>query len=172
MASAQEAMELVCRILLNPGDQVWIEDHGWSGAKAAVTMAGARLVPVPVDDRGLDVASGVRRSPNARLAYVTPSHQYPTGATLDAARRRHLLEWAEAREAWILEDDYDSEFRCADRPLPALQCLGRTDRVIYVGTFTSRGSSWISRSDISRTGSRARSSPLDSGARRSSSRGA
>jgi len=135
LASAQEAMELVCRILLDPGDQAWIEDPAWSGGHAALLSAGARVVPVPVDEAGLRVEVGIERAPGARLAYVTPSHQYPMGVTLSLERRTTLLHWAREHAAWILEDDYDSEFRYADRPLPALQGLDQAGCVIYVGTF-------------------------------------
>ncbi len=135
MASAQECMELTCRLLLDPGDEAWFEDPGWSGGHAALLAAGARVVPVPVDEAGLEVETGIAAAPRAKLSYVTPSHQYPTGVTMSVDRRRMLLEWAAARAAWILEDDYDSEFRYSDRPLPALKSSDPTDRVIYVGTF-------------------------------------
>lgn len=135
VSSAQEGLELASRLLLGPGEAAWIEDPGWSGARAALAMSGAQLVPVPVDDAGIDVAFAVRRAPRARLAYVTPSHQYPLGVTLDAIRRRELIDWAESNRAWIIEDDYDSEFRYAARPLPALASLDGIRRVIYVGTF-------------------------------------
>jgi GntR family transcriptional regulator/MocR family aminotransferase len=135
MASAQEAIELACRMLLDAGDAAWLEDPGWSGAHAALLAAGARVVPVPVDGAGLQIDLGVRSAPRAKLAYVTPSHQYPTGVTLSPPRRRRLLDWAASNDAWILEDDYDSEFRYADRPLPALHNRCGADRVIYVGTF-------------------------------------
>ena len=105
--------------------------------------AGARLVPVPVDGEGLDVAAGERAAPKARLAYVTPSHQFPLGAVMSVSRRLALLAWARRAEAWVLEDDYDSEFRYAGRPLPCLQGLDveRQDaagpaRVLYIGTFS------------------------------------
>lgn len=128
-------MELVCRILLDPGDEAWLEDPAWSGARAALIAVDARIVPVPVDPEGLQVDAGIAAAPRARLAYVTPSHQYPMGVTMSLERRRALLDWATEQGAWILEDDYDSEFRYADRPLPALQSLDRAGRVIYVGTF-------------------------------------
>lgn len=135
LASAQEAMEFVCRMLLDPGDEAWLEDPAWSGGHAALLASGARIVPVAVDDSGLQVAVGIATAPRARLAYVTPSHQYPMGVTMSLDRRTMLLEWAKEHDAWILEDDYDSEFRYADRPLPALQGLDPSGRVIYVGTF-------------------------------------
>jgi GntR family transcriptional regulator/MocR family aminotransferase len=135
LASAQEAMELVCRALLDPGDQVWLEDPAWSGGHGAILASGARPVPVPVDEAGLRVDIGLAVAPRARLVYVTPSHQYPMGVVLSLERRQRLLGWATEQGSWILEDDYDSEFRYADRPLPALQSLDKTGRVIYVGTF-------------------------------------
>ena len=135
VSSAQEAMDLAYRVTLNPGDAVWFEDPGYWSAQGALVSAGARIVHVPVDACGLDVAYGVAAEPGARLAYVTPSHQFPTGATLSLERRRALLAWAGRSEAWILEDDYDSEYRYTGRPLTALQGLDTADRVIYVGTF-------------------------------------
>jgi GntR family transcriptional regulator / MocR family aminotransferase len=108
----------------------------------AFEAAGARLVPVPVDGDGLDVSTGMRLAPDARLAYVTPSHQFPLGVVMSASRRLQLLRWARANGAWIFEDDYDSEFRYAGRPLPCLQGLeaersdGSPPRVLYVGTFS------------------------------------
>lgn len=135
LASAQEAMELVCRMLLDPGDEAWLEDPAWPGASAALLASHARIVPVPVDHAGLRVDMGIAAARQARLAYVTPSHQYPMGVTMSLDRRTLLLDWAKEHAAWILEDDYDSEFRYVDRPLPALQGLDQAGRVIYVGTF-------------------------------------
>lgn len=135
LSSAQEAMELACRVLLDPGDQVWLEDPTWSGARGALVAAGARIAHVPVDDQGLRVDLGIAAAPEARLVYVSPSHQYPTGVTLSLERRLALLHWAERTGAWILEDDYDSEFRYAGRPLTALQGLDPAARVLYIGTF-------------------------------------
>jgi GntR family transcriptional regulator / MocR family aminotransferase len=136
LSSAQEALELACRVLIDPGDAAWLEDPTWSGARAALLSAGARVVPVPVDGEGLDVGRGVVAGPDARVAYVTPSHQFPMGVTLSLERRRALLRWAATQRAWILEDDYDSEFRYTGRPLPALQGLDPDGgRVLYVGTF-------------------------------------
>ena len=114
----------------------WIEDPGFLGARAALTCAGARLTAVPIDAEGMNVEAGIEQTPQARLAYVTPSHQYPLGPTLALRRRLALLKWARQTGAWILEDDYDSEFRYAGRPLPALQGMDGDDRVIYVGTFS------------------------------------
>ncbi|HWB37426.1 MAG TPA: PLP-dependent aminotransferase family protein, partial [Rugosimonospora sp.] len=135
VASAQEAMELAARLLLDPGDTAWIEDPSWPGARGALTGAGARIVPVPVDSDGLSVEHGIALAPEGRLAYVCPSHQYPAGVTLGAERRQALLAWADSHDAWILEDDYDSEYLHAKRPLTALQGLDQAGRVLYIGTF-------------------------------------
>ena len=135
-SGAQQGLDLAARLLSDPGDSVWMEDPGYLGAKAALSAAGTRLVPVPVDREGLVVAEGRLRMPTARLAYVTPSHQFPVGATMSLARRLDLLAWAREADAWILEDDYDSEYRYASRPLPALQGLDDSGRVVYIGTFS------------------------------------
>jgi GntR family transcriptional regulator/MocR family aminotransferase len=136
VAGTQQGLDLVARVLLDEGDAAWVEEPGYVGAKAALIGAGARLVPVPVNSGGLDVAEGVRREPAARLTYVTPSHQYPLGVTMCLPRRLALLDWARQADAWVLEDDYDSEFRYSGRPLAALQGLDRDGRVIYLGTFS------------------------------------
>jgi GntR family transcriptional regulator / MocR family aminotransferase len=130
------AIDLAVNVLLDPGDAAWIEDPGFLGARGALANAGARLVPVPVDEEGMDVDAGIERCPGARLAYVTPSHQYPLGPTLSLRRRLALLAWARRTGAWVLEDDYDSEFRYTGKPLPALQGIDVDERVIYVGTFS------------------------------------
>jgi GntR family transcriptional regulator/MocR family aminotransferase len=136
LSSAQQALDLVARVLLDPGDALWMEDPGYPGARGAFVASGARLVPIPVDEEGLDVAKGEQLAPKARLAYVTPSHQFPLGATMSLPRRLRLLEWAHRAKAWIVEDDYDSEFRYVDRPLAALQGLDTHGRVLYAGTFS------------------------------------
>jgi GntR family transcriptional regulator/MocR family aminotransferase len=123
-------------VLLNPGDTVWFENPGAIGARNSFRAHGMDLVPVPIDDQGIDVQEGLRRAPHFRLAFVTPSHQQPVGATLSLARRIELLQAAEQSDAWILEDDYDGEFRYRRTPLPTLQSLDTTERVIYVGTFS------------------------------------
>ena len=135
-AGAQQALDVTARLLLNAGDAVWIENPGYLGARAAFLSAGAQLIPLPVDEDGLSVAIGEKLSPEARLVYVTPSHQYPTGVAISLARRLTLLEWANRTGAWIIEDDYDSEYRYAGRPLPAMQGLDKESRVIYIGTFS------------------------------------
>ncbi|MDO9708675.1 MocR-like pyridoxine biosynthesis transcription factor PdxR [Paracraurococcus lichenis] len=133
---AQQAIDLVLRVLLRPGDPVWLEDPCYPALRTALAAAGARLVPVPVDAQGLDVAAGIAAAPEARLAYVTPSSQYPLGSVLSMARRLELLAWARRTGAFLLEDDYDSEFRYAGRPLASLQGIDEAGRVIYVGTFS------------------------------------
>jgi GntR family transcriptional regulator/MocR family aminotransferase len=133
---AQQGLHLAARLLLDPGDPVWLEDPGYLGARAALTAAGADLIPLPVDGEGLKVEAGLAAAPRARLAYVTPSHQYPLGVTMSLKRRFQLLNWAEQAGAWILEDDYDSEFRYQGHPLASLQGLDYGQRVIYLGTFS------------------------------------
>jgi GntR family transcriptional regulator/MocR family aminotransferase len=133
---AQHALDLAARVLLDPGEAAWVEDPGYIGARGALLGAGVRVVPVAVDSEGLDVSGAERRDRGARLCYVTPSHQYPLGVTMSLPRRLALLDWASRTGAWIVEDDYDSEFRYAGRPLAALQGLDRDQRVLYVGTFS------------------------------------
>ncbi len=135
-AGAQQAIDLAARALLDPGDKVWIEEPGYAGIRGVLTAVGAELVPVGVDADGLDVAAGRAAAPDARMAVVTPSHQYPLGAVLSLTRRAALLDWARDADAWIMEDDYDSEYRYAGRPISALQGLDRGGRVIYCGTFS------------------------------------
>jgi GntR family transcriptional regulator/MocR family aminotransferase len=136
VAGSQQALDLAARVLLDPGDDVLIEDPCYPGARGALLGAGAQLIPVPVDKEGMDIIAGMTRSSIARMAYVTPSHQYPLGVTMSLARRLALLEWARRAKAWVLEDDYDSEFRYKGRPLAALQGLDTSGRVIYIGTFS------------------------------------
>ena len=135
-AGAQQAFDLIGRVLLNPGDKVWFEDPGAIGARNSLIAAGAQLVAVPVDGEGLDVTAGLARAADFRLAFVTPSHQHPTGAEMSLARREALLAAAGQAGAWIIEDDYDGEFRYDGRPLPTLVSGDRAGRVIYVGTFS------------------------------------
>ena len=135
LSSAQEGLDIACRTLLNPGDPAWLEDPSWAGSRGALIGADARIVPVPVDRNGLDVDRGIALAPEARLVYVSPSHQFPMGVTLSLERRLTLLAWAAQQGAWIVEDDYDSEYRYTGRPLTALQGLDRSGRVLYIGTF-------------------------------------
>jgi len=132
VSGSQQALDLTARLLIDPGDVALIENPGYPGARVALSAAGARVVPLPVDDDGADIA----RAKNARLVFVTPSHQYPLGVTLSLRRRLALIEWASQRGAWIVEDDYDSEFRYRQKPLPSLQGLDPAGRVIYLGTFS------------------------------------
>lgn len=134
--SAQQALMALAVLLLNRGDAVWIEDPCYLGARAAFRLADAIPVPVPVDKEGIRVIAGLRRAPRARLAYVTPSHQYPTGAALTLERRFELLEWAKRSNSWIIEDDYDGEFRYAGQPLTSLYSLDTQARVFYLGTLS------------------------------------
>ena len=136
LSGIRQAVDLTCRLLLDPGDAAWVEDPGYPGLRAAIAGSGARLIHVPVDDEGLVVASGIKRAAKARLACVAPSHQFPLGVVLSLQRRLQLLAWARDAKAWVLEDDYDSEFRYEGRPLATLQSLDEDDRVIYVGTLS------------------------------------
>lgn len=136
VSGSQQALDLASRVLLDPGDAVWVEDPGYMGAQGALSGSGATLVPVPVDEEGMVVEAGMEREPNARLVCITPSHQYPLGVTMSLARRLELLGWASRSGAWVIEDDYDSEYRYTGRPLEALQGLDSEGRVVYVGTFS------------------------------------
>ncbi len=135
-AGSQGAIDLAARTLLNPGEAVWLENPGYFGARGALLAAGAHLIPVPVNEQGLDVERGKQRGPHAHLIWTTPSHQFPTGVTMSLPRRLALLEWASHADAWILEDDYDSDYCWSGRPLEALQGLDDAGRVLYIGTFS------------------------------------
>ncbi|HXH41636.1 MAG TPA: PLP-dependent aminotransferase family protein [Thermoanaerobaculia bacterium] len=134
-SSAQQALYALSVLLLDRGDAVWLEDPSYLGARAAFELAGAAITPVPVDDEGIRVDVGRRRAPRARLAYVTPPHQYPTGVALSLERRIALLEWAAHNDSWVVEDDYDGEFRYAGQPLTPLYSLDSHARVLYLGTL-------------------------------------
>jgi GntR family transcriptional regulator / MocR family aminotransferase len=136
VAGSQAGLDLSCRLLLDAGDPAWIEEPGYLGARGALLAAGARLVPVPIDGEGIDVDAGASTSRGTRLVYVTPSHQFPLGVTMSLARRLKLLAWAAQAGAWVLEDDFDSEFRYAGRPVAAMQGLDAAGRVVYLGTFS------------------------------------
>ncbi|MGH7806083.1 MAG: PLP-dependent aminotransferase family protein [Candidatus Binatia bacterium] len=135
-AGAQAGLDFVSRLLLDPGDRAWIEEPGYLGARGALLAANATLVPVSLDADGIDVEAGARRAADARLAYTTPSRQFPTGVTMSLARRLELIEWAARAGAWILEDDYESEYRYGGRPIPSMQGIDASGRVVYVGTFS------------------------------------
>ena len=134
--SSQQALLALFVLLLDRGDPVWLEDPCYLGARAALAIAGTEVAHVPVDEHGLRVNEAIRHAPRARLAYVTPSHQYPTGAALSLERRIALIEWAAKRNAWIVEDDYDSEFRYTGQPLAPLWSLDPRAHVIYLGTLS------------------------------------
>jgi len=136
VSGSQQALELSARVLLDPGSHVWVEDPGYLFAREVLALAGCRLVPVPVDKEGLDVAAGVKRCRKARAALVTPSHQFPLGVTMSASRRLQLLDWAQKCGSWIIEDDYDSEYRYESQPIASVQGLDANARVIYIGTFS------------------------------------
>jgi GntR family transcriptional regulator / MocR family aminotransferase len=136
VSGTQQALDLAARVLTDPGDPVWIEEPGYPPTRAVLLAAGARPVPVAVDDEGLSVVQGRAAEPAPRLISVSPSHQFPLGVTMSLKRRLELLEWAREVDGFVLEDDYDSEYRYAGRPLAALQGLDRDGRVIYVGTMS------------------------------------
>lgn len=137
---SQQALQISAQVLLDPKDRVWMEEPGYPGARQAFMTVGAELIPVPVDHDGMNIAEiigrGRRRGRDARAVYVTPSHQYPMGMTMSATRRVLLLNWAARSGAWVIEDDYDSEYRFGSRPIASLQGLDTDARVIYVGTFS------------------------------------
>ncbi|RKP43517.1 PLP-dependent aminotransferase family protein [Trinickia fusca] len=130
------SLALIAHTLLVPGDRVWVEDPSYPPTRTLLEHARMRAVAVPVDDAGLIVEQGVRRSPKARMAIVTPSHQAPLGVSMTMQRRLQLLEWAAGSGAWIVEDDYDGEFHYDGPPLPALKSLDASDRVLYAGSFS------------------------------------
>jgi GntR family transcriptional regulator/MocR family aminotransferase len=135
-AGSQVALALAARTLLDPRDAALIEEPGYPGHRMALADAGIRPLPIPVDEEGFNIARGLAKAPAARLACVTPSHHYPLGYTMTLPRRVALLEWAARANAWIIEDDYDSEFRYHGAPLPALQGLDGRGRVVYLGSFS------------------------------------
>ena len=135
-AGFQGALGLIIQALLKPGLKVWVEDPGYVSARNLLRQAQLRLVGVRIDDGGFDVAAAIRSAPDAALALVTPSHQYPLGMTLPVERRLALLDWADRERAWIVEDDYDGEFHHRGFPPPALKSLDRSGRVLYVGSFS------------------------------------
>ncbi len=130
------SLQLAALALTQPGDRAWIEDPGYPPTRQLLSACGLALTPVPVDAEGLDVERGMALAPDARLVAVTPAHQSPLSMSLSLPRRQALLDWAAARGAWVVEDDYDGEYRYASRPLPALASLDRQGRVLYAGTFS------------------------------------
>ena len=135
-SGSQQALDLTGRLLLDPGDEVLVEDPGYPGIRACLAGHGAQVRPVPLDQDGLQIAEGAARWPRARLAVVTPTHQFPTGVRVGLKRRIELLEWARACRGWIVEDDYDGEFQYGAHRVPALTSLPQAERVLYVGTFS------------------------------------
>ncbi len=136
VAGSQQALEISTRVLLDERTSAWVEEPGYWLTRQVLTAAGCRLVPVPVDSDGLDVACGVKKCRKARAAFVAPSHQFPLGATMSATRRLQLLDWAQSSGSWVIEDDYDSEYRYGNMPIASLQGLDHHSRVIYIGTFS------------------------------------
>ena len=135
-SGTQQGLSLTTRLLLDQGDVAWVEDPCYRAAYEILRAAEARIVPVPIDVHGLDIAAAPPDAPSPRLVYTTPSRQYPLGMAMPLARRAALLAWAEKAGAWIVEDDYESEFQQPSRILPSLQGLDRAGRVIYLGTFS------------------------------------
>ncbi len=136
VSGSQQALHLAAHILLDPGAVLWMEDPGYGGARGAFNDSGVQMIPIPVDAEGMDIDYAIAHAPPARAVYITPSHQFPLGHTMSLARRLRLIQWAQEQGAWIVEDDYDSEFRYGGHPVAALQGLDRHQRVIYAGTFS------------------------------------
>lgn len=132
----QQGLNLAARLLLKKGQSFWIEDPGYVNAKAAFENAGGRPCYIPVTKGGMDVDYAIRHHPGASLVFLTPSHQFPVGGTLPINKRLRLLDWAAKHNMWVIEDDYDSEFRYSPNPIPSLHGLDRSGRVIYIGTFS------------------------------------
>lgn len=136
VAGAQQGLELIAKLVLDPGDVAWMEEPGYPAARGALISAGARIESVPIDDQGLQVAHLNNHRQRSRLVYTTPSHHFPLGVQMSLPRRLELLRWARQAHAWIVEDDYDSEFRYGARAAPSLHGLDPDGRVIYVGSFS------------------------------------
>jgi GntR family transcriptional regulator/MocR family aminotransferase len=135
VSGVQQALDLLARLLLKPGDPVWMEDPGYFGATIAFNNTGAQMIPVPVDKQGLAVSAGLKMCRRAKGVYITPAHQFPLGMTMSLERRLALLNWASRMGAFILEDDYDSEYRFEGPPVPAMQSLDQNSNVIFIGSF-------------------------------------
>jgi GntR family transcriptional regulator/MocR family aminotransferase len=132
----RQSLALLAWLVLDPDEPAWIEEPGFIGTREALALAGVRAVPVPVDDAGFVVERAVAGTPEAKLAVVAPAHHFPLGTVLSLQRRLELLRWAERRQGWIAEDDYDGEYRYAGRPLAPLRALDRSGRVAYLGSFS------------------------------------
>lgn len=135
-AGFQAAMRLVAHTLAKPGDGIWLEDPGYRYVRPVFSEAQMALHPVPVDEEGMQIDYGISHFPDARFALLTPAHQSPLGVALSLSRRHQLLDWAAANQRWIIEDDYDSEFRYHGKPLPPIKSLDGPQRVLYAGTFS------------------------------------
>jgi GntR family transcriptional regulator/MocR family aminotransferase len=135
VTSTQQAVELAGKVLADPGDRAWVETPGYQPVQHCLRAAGLEVAPVPVDAEGLNVTAGRQLAPRARLAYVTPAHQYPLGCEMSLARRKALLAWAVETDAYVIEDDYDGDYRYEGRPIASLQGMDENERVIYVGSF-------------------------------------
>ena len=135
-SGVRQSVGLLARLLLDPDDEVWVEEPGFPGARMALETAGVRPTPIPVDAGGLSIETALSLAPRARMVVVTPAHQYPLGIMLSLQRRLALLAWAERMESWIIEDDYDGEYRYVGRPLAPLRALDRSGRVAYLGSFS------------------------------------
>lgn len=136
VSGIQQALDLLARLLLKKSDRIWMEDPGYFGARIAFDNAGAKIVAVPVDEEGLSVSAGIKICPDAKGAYVTPAHQFPLGVTMSLERRMALLSWVARAGAFVIEDDYDSEYRFEGPPVPALQSLDNHASVIFIGSFS------------------------------------
>jgi GntR family transcriptional regulator/MocR family aminotransferase len=136
VSGIQQALDLLARLLLKRGDPIWMEDPGYFGARVAFDNVGARIIAVPVNDEGLSVSAGIKICPDAKGAYVTPAHQFPLGVTMSLERRMALLSWASRAGAFVIEDDYDSEYRFEGPPVPSLQSLDSQSSVIFIGSFS------------------------------------
>ena len=135
VSGVQQGLDLLARILIKHGEAVWIEDPGYFGATTAFRNVGAKIIPVPVDEQGLMLSVGQRLCVRARAAYLTPAHQFPLGMAMSLERRLAILAWAREAKTFLIEDDYDSEYRFEGLPVPALQGLDQNERVILLGSF-------------------------------------
>ena len=136
VSGSQLALQMCARALLTSSGSVCVEEPGYPGARDALQASGATFIPIPVDDEGISIQKLTSTKKRVRVVYVTPSHQYPLGTLMSASRRLELLDWADQTRTWIIEDDYDSEYRYASRPLGSLQGMDNSSRVIYIGTFS------------------------------------
>lgn len=135
-SGSQQGLDLLARVLLRPDEAVWVEDPAYIDAVEIFRLTGARIVPVPVDEHGIDPAVGRRRCPQPKVVYLTPAHQFPLGMSLRLDRRLELLRWTRREKTVLIEDDYDSEFRFSGRPIPAMKGLAESDHAFLIGTFS------------------------------------